>query len=187
MLFSLFLIFVNYDEWVCKWKITSHTQTHTRFLAKRHAGSQLLIRDRTHTTPFVLESKVLTTGHPGKSLELLHLKWINKVLLYSTGNYSQSSGINHKGKEYKECVLVYNQSLCCTAKTSMTLCINYTSIKKKNLKKNWIKIRKFTIQSFFLKPKKTIIENNKVLKEKLSVLSFKNKEIKLNLKLNQWN
>ena len=75
----------------------------------RHAGSQLLIRDRTHTTPFVLESKVLTTGHPGKSRKLLHLKCINnKVLLYSTGNYSQSSGINHKGKECKECIHVYN-------------------------------------------------------------------------------
>ena len=30
-----------------------------------------------------------------------HLEWINnKVLLYSTGNYIQSPGINHNGKEY---------------------------------------------------------------------------------------
>ena len=33
--------------------------------------------------------------------KLLHLEWIdNKVLLYSTGNYIQSRGINHNGKEY---------------------------------------------------------------------------------------
>ena len=31
--------------------------------------------------------------------KLLHLEWINnKVLLYSTGNYIQSPGINHNGK-----------------------------------------------------------------------------------------
>ena len=38
--------------------------------------------------------------------KLLHLEWINnKILLYSTGNYSQSPGINHNGKEYKkECI-----------------------------------------------------------------------------------
>ena len=39
---------------------------------------------------------------------LLHLKWINnKVLLYSTGNYIQLLGINHKGKyekKKKECI-----------------------------------------------------------------------------------
>ena len=28
--------------------------------------------------------------------------WINKVLLYSTGNYIQSPGIDHNGKEYFE-------------------------------------------------------------------------------------
>ena len=34
----------------------------------------------------------------------------NKVLLYSTGNYIQSPGINHNGKEYKkECICVYNR------------------------------------------------------------------------------
>ena len=33
--------------------------------------------------------------------KLLHLEWVNnKVLLYSTGNYIQSLGINHNGKEY---------------------------------------------------------------------------------------
>ena len=33
----------------------------------------------------------------------------NKVLLYSTGNYSQYPIINHNGKEYgKECIYMYN-------------------------------------------------------------------------------
>ena len=33
--------------------------------------------------------------------KLLHLVWINnEVLLYSTGDYIQSPGINHHGKEY---------------------------------------------------------------------------------------
>ena len=32
--------------------------------------------------------------------KLLHLEWINKVLLYSTGNYIQSLGIDHDVKEY---------------------------------------------------------------------------------------
>ena len=40
--------------------------------------------------------------------KLLHLEWINnKVLLYSTGNYIQSPGINHNRKEHeKECMCV---------------------------------------------------------------------------------
>ena len=33
--------------------------------------------------------------------KLLHLEWINnKVLLYSTGDYIQSPGINNNRKEY---------------------------------------------------------------------------------------
>ena len=33
--------------------------------------------------------------------ELLHFKWIkNKVLLYSTGKYIQSFGIDHDGRYY---------------------------------------------------------------------------------------
>ena len=32
--------------------------------------------------------------------KLLHIEWMdNKVLLYSTGNYIQCTGINHNGKE----------------------------------------------------------------------------------------
>ena len=41
--------------------------------------------------------------------KLLYIEWINnKVLLYSRGNYSQYSVINHNGKEYeKEYICVY--------------------------------------------------------------------------------
>ena len=36
--------------------------------------------------------------------ELVYREWINKVLLYSTGNYIQYPVINHNGKECeKEC------------------------------------------------------------------------------------
>ena len=39
--------------------------------------------------------------------KLVHIGWINKVLLYSTGNYIQYPVINHNGKEYeKECIYV---------------------------------------------------------------------------------
>ena len=44
--------------------------------------------------------------------KLLYRQWINnKVLLYSSGNYIQYSGINYNGEEYeKECVHIY---VCC--------------------------------------------------------------------------
>ena len=56
--------------------------------------------------------------------KLLSLEWINnKVLLYSPGNYIQSPGIKHNGKEYfKKNVYVYKtESLCCTAEIDTTL------------------------------------------------------------------
>ena len=38
----------------------------------------------------------------------LHLEWIgNEVLLYSTGNYIQSLGIEHDGKYGKKSVYIY--------------------------------------------------------------------------------
>ena len=41
--------------------------------------------------------------------KLVYIEWINKVLLYSTGNYIQYPVINCKGKEYeKECIYMYN-------------------------------------------------------------------------------
>ena len=50
--------------------------------------------------------------------KLLHIVWINKVLMYSTGNYSQYNVINHNGKDYfKKNVYMYIQLNhgCCTA------------------------------------------------------------------------
>ena len=40
--------------------------------------------------------------------KLLHLEWISKgVLLLSTGNYNQSLGIEHDGRQYeKKCLCV---------------------------------------------------------------------------------
>ena len=56
--------------------------------------------------------------------KLLHLEWINnKVLLYTTGNYIQSPGINHNGKKYlkKNVYMCITASLCCTAEIGTTL------------------------------------------------------------------
>ena len=41
--------------------------------------------------------------------KILHIGWINnKLLLWSTGNYSQYAVINHNGKEYeKECIYIH--------------------------------------------------------------------------------
>ena len=56
--------------------------------------------------------------------KLLYIEWINdKVLLYSTGNYTQYPVINYSGKEYeKEYIYIcITESLCCTPKTNTTL------------------------------------------------------------------
>ena len=47
----------------------------------------------------------------------------NKVLLYSTRNYSQYPVINHNGKEYKkECVYMFiTESFCYIAEINTTL------------------------------------------------------------------
>ena len=46
----------------------------------------------------------------------------NKVLLYSTGNYSQYPMINHKGKECKKRMYIrITESLCCRAEINTTL------------------------------------------------------------------
>ena len=40
--------------------------------------------------------------------KLLYKEWINKILLYSTGNYIQYPIINQTGKEYdKEWIYIY--------------------------------------------------------------------------------
>ena len=56
--------------------------------------------------------------------KLFYIEWINnKVLLNSTGNYIQSPGINHNGKEYlrKDVYMSKTESLCCTAEIGTTL------------------------------------------------------------------
>ena len=53
--------------------------------------------------------------------KLLYTGWINKVPLYSTGNYTQYPVTKHNGNEYeKECLCIYlciTESLCYTAET----------------------------------------------------------------------
>ena len=40
--------------------------------------------------------------------KLLYLEWINtKVLIYGTGNYIQSPGRNHNGKQYKKMYMTF--------------------------------------------------------------------------------
>ena len=54
--------------------------------------------------------------------KLLYIDWINnKVLLYSTGNYSQYSVINHNGKEYEKEYVYITESLCCKAEINTIL------------------------------------------------------------------
>ena len=56
--------------------------------------------------------------------KLLHLEWINnEVLLYSTGNYVQSLGIDHDGRQYEKgnIYVCMTESVCCTAEIITTL------------------------------------------------------------------
>ena len=49
-------------------------------------------------------------------------EWINKVQLYSTGNYIQYPVINYNGKNMKKNVRIcLTESLCCTAEINTTL------------------------------------------------------------------
>ena len=60
----------------------------------------------------------------------VYVRWINKVLLYSTGNYIQYSVINHNGKEYEKMYICVTESLCCTVE------INNNKITLKNSIRN---------------------------------------------------
>ena len=61
--------------------------------------------------------------------KLLYIRQINnKVLLFSTGNYTQYPVINHNEKKEKK-YIHEAESLCHTPETNTTLSINYTSIK----------------------------------------------------------
>ena len=57
------------------------------------------------------EGSGIDRGFGVSRCKLLHLGWINsKVLLYNMGNYIQSPGIDHDGKEYKKgCIYMYNR------------------------------------------------------------------------------
>ena len=62
------------------------------------------------------------TGMEWSRCKLLYIEWINKVLLYITGNYIQYPMINHNRKEYKKNVhICITESLCCTAEINTTL------------------------------------------------------------------
>ena len=56
-----------------------------------------------------IENKLVVAKVEGKGgsiaisrYKLLYIEWINKVLLFSTGNYIQYPVINHNGKEYEK-------------------------------------------------------------------------------------
>ena len=66
--------------------------------------------------------------------KLLHTEWINKVPLYSTGNYIQYSGINYNGKEYKKVYIYIYESLYCTTEINNT--VNQLHFSKKNIDQN---------------------------------------------------
>ena len=54
--------------------------------------------------------------------KLVYIGWIkNKVLLYSTGNYTQHPGINNNGKGYKKEYICITESVCCTAEINTAL------------------------------------------------------------------
>ena len=57
--------------------------------------------------------------------KLVYIEWINnKILLYSTGNYTQHSMINHNRKKYEKRMYIYiciTESLGCTAEINTTL------------------------------------------------------------------
>ena len=53
--------------------------------------------------------------------KLLHLGWIsNKVLLHSTGDYAQSLGLKHDGREYEKKRLYVYVGIYTDAHTHMT-------------------------------------------------------------------
>ena len=60
--------------------------------------------------------------------KLVYIGQINKVLLYSTENYSQYPVINHNGIEYEKdyIYICITEPLCCIAEINKTVYINYT-------------------------------------------------------------
>ena len=54
--------------------------------------------------------------------KLLYMEWINKVLVYCTGNYIQYPMINPNGKEYFKVrrYMCITESVCCAAEINTT-------------------------------------------------------------------
>ena len=61
--------------------------------------------------------------------KLLHLEWINNsVLWYSTGNYIQSPGTNHNGKEYEKEIHTHTHTHTHTSLVTLIYSKNYHNI-----------------------------------------------------------
>ena len=59
----------------------------------------------------------------GSRCKLLHTDWINnKVLLYSTENYTQYLVINHNGKEYVKENMYMHTYICCYVCIAESFC-----------------------------------------------------------------
>ena len=59
------------------------------------------------------------TTAPGKLIHIIYV--VNKVLLFSSGNYIQCPDINHNGRESGKESVYITESLCCMAEISITL------------------------------------------------------------------
>lgn len=60
-------------------------------------------------------------GWGGEGLKCGISRWINKVCLYSPGNYIQHSVIDHEEKEYEKECHIFITILHCTAEINTTL------------------------------------------------------------------
>ena len=84
---------------------------------------------------------------------LLYFKWINKALLYSTGNSAQLLRGSLEGRgvwKRRDTRMYMAESLCCPPETITTLLMGYIQYKIKSLKKRKKAIRFSGIQPFSL-------------------------------------
>ena len=94
-----------WHKWIYLWN--RHTDIENRLVVAKGGGSE--------------GGKDWELGITRYKLE--YIGWINKLLLYSTGNYIQYPVINRKGKK-SEKVYIYKyiiESLCCTVENDTTL------------------------------------------------------------------
>ena len=111
------------------------------------------------------ENRLVVASEKGKQrrdrCKLLYIEWINKVLLYSTGNCVQHPVINHNGKEYEKehvyvcmhvcvcvCVWLYNWISTVNQlylnKNFLKRNAHYNNSRMHFLTSNWPKIQMFT-------------------------------------------